>query len=484
MRVLSVTAEFFPLIKTGGLADVAGALPAALAPLGVEMRALLPAYPAVRAKAGKAKQAAAFDDLFGGPATLRLTAGPAAEQVYLLDAPHLFDRPGNPYLGPDGKDWPDNHLRFAALAWVGSLIGQGLLEDWRPDLLHGHDWQAGLAPVYLQTAGSSLPTVFTIHNLAFQGLFPADLLATLRLPPACFTIDGLEYYRQISFLKGGLVYADHLTTVSPTYAREICTPEFGMGMDGVLRTRRAALSGITNGIDDRIWDPSGDPAIASPYGVRTLKAKDRNKAALQERFGLDLDPGALLFCVISRLTAQKGLDLLLAALPLIQSEGGQLALLGSGDPALEEAYRTAARADPGRIGVVLGYDEPLSHRIQAGADAIIVPSRFEPCGLTQLYGLRYGTLPVVSRVGGLADTVIDANQAALQDGVATGIQFEADSLGALETALLRTFELYRDRRAWQAVQRRAMGRKVDWSNAAGAYAALYHHLTDVAGASH
>jgi phosphoglucomutase len=438
------------------------------------MRTLLPGYPAVTGQLTRTAAVATFDDLFGGRATLRETAyGSNGTPLLILDAPHLYDRPGNPYLGKDGKDWPDNHFRFAALSWVASRIGLGLIDGWRPDIVHGHDWQAGLAPVYLCDEGERPAIVITIHNIAFQGIFPAEMLTPLRLPRTSFTIDGLEYYGRISFLKGGLAYADRLTTVSPTYAREICTPAFGMGLDGLLRHRRGVLTGITNGIDAEVWNPETDLAIEKFYGAATLDAKAANKAALQRRFGLDSAGGALLFCVVSRLTTQKGLDLLLEALPSLLGQGGQLALLGSGEAGLQDAFLAAARNHPGRIGVVLGYDEKLSHQMQAGADAIIVPSRFEPCGLTQLYGLRYGTLPIVARVGGLADTVIDANQAALLDGVATGFQFAAGSSAELETAFDRAFELYADRPAWQAVQRRAMGRKVDWSVPAKAYAALY-----------
>ena len=484
MQVLSVTSEFFPLVKTGGLADVAGALPGALAgePATpdverIAMHTLLPGYPKVMDGLKKPKPIGAADDLFGGPAKLLSARAPDGAELIVIDAPHLYNRPGNPYLGEDGKDWPDNPYRFAALAWIGAEIGQGLLDDWRPDLIHGHDWQAGLVPVYLQSGASRPATVFTIHNLAFQGLFPPNLLKPLGLPVNHFTQDGLEYWGQISFLKGGLRYADHLTTVSPSYAREICTAEHGMGLDGVLRERSGALTGITNGIDAGIWNPADDPNIEKPYSSRSLSGKAANKIALQKRFNLDTAAAGLLFCVVSRLTPQKGFDLLMEALPTIIEKGGQLALLGSGDPALEAAFVAAARAYSGRIGVVIGYDEPLSHRLQAGADAILIPSRFEPCGLTQLYGLRYGTLPIVARVGGLADTVIDANQAALADGVATGFQFAPDSVAELRTALERAFDLYADQRRWQQVQRRAMGRKVDWSVPAKAYAELYRQLS-------
>jgi starch synthase len=400
MRALSVASEFFPLIKTGGLADVAGALPAALAAEGIEMRTLLPGYTSVIDQLARTQVIAQFDDLFGGRAVLRQTDfGANGTPLMILDAPHLYARPGNPYVGKDGKDWPDNHFRFAALSWVASRIGMGLLQDWRPDVVHGHDWQAGLVPAYLGDAPGRPGTVLTIHNIAFQGIFPAGLLGRLRLPRTTFTIEGLEYYGQISFLKAGLAYADRLTTVSPTYAREICTPAFGMGLDGVLRARRGVLAGITNGIDDDVWNPQTDPNIETPYSSKTLGDKALNKAALQRRLGLDQQPDGLLFCVVSRLTAQKGLDLLLEALPTLLGNGGQLALLGSGEAELQEGFLAAARRNPTRVGVVLGYDEPLSHQMQGGADAIIVPSRFEPCGLTQLYGLRYGTYRGARRDG-------------------------------------------------------------------------------------
>jgi phosphoglucomutase len=477
VRVLFVTPECYPLIKTGGLADVAGALPLALAALGSEVRVLLPAYPGVIEQLGDVREVAAEPDLFGGDGRLVRGRTEAGLEVLALEAAHLYDRPGSPYLGPDGRDWPDNHLRFAALSWVGSQIGLGELRSWQPDLVHAHDWQGGLAPAYLALSGRPRPrTLLTIHNFAFPGLFPAAALADLRLPPASFTVAGLEYHGRISFLKAGLQYADHLTTVSPTYAREIRTREQGMGFEGVLRQRAGALTGIANGIDAEVWNPARDPQIAAPYGVRRLKAKAVNKQALQNRFTLEPQADAPLFCVVSRLTEQKGLDLLLGALPVLLAGGGQLALLGSGDAALEAGFRAAGQTHAGRVGVVVGYDEPLSHLMQAGADAIIVPSRFEPCGLTQLYGLRYGSLPIVARVGGLADTVIDANEAALADGVATGFQFAPVTTEALAFALERAFALYRDQARWQAVQRRAMTRKVDWSTPAEAYDRLYRQL--------
>jgi starch synthase len=478
MRVLSVTPEFFPLIKTGGLADVAGALPLALAPLGIDMRTLLPAYRSVLASLHGTRPVAALEDLFGGPARLLAARTGEGAELLLLDAPHLYDRAGNPYLGPDGRDWPDNYRRFGALSWVGYLIGRGLLEGWQPDLVHGHDWQAGLAPAYLALAGGHRPaTVITVHNLAFQGVFPAYLLGELKLPVSAFSIQGLEYFGGISFLKAGLFYADALTTVSPTYAREIQTTTHGMALDGLLRTRAAHLAGITNGIDTAVWDPAADPHLAARYGAEDpAPGKAANKAALQQRLGLESRAEACLFCVVSRFTGQKGIDLILDGLPEIFTHDAQLAVLGSGDPALEQAFAAAVSAHPGRIGFVSGYDEPLSHLMQAGSDVILVPSRFEPCGLTQLIGLRYGTLPVVSRVGGLADTVIDANEAAIEDGVATGFHFAPVTGEALGEALLRAIGLFQDQAVWGRLVRRAMTRSVGWDRAAQHYRDLYQNL--------
>jgi starch synthase len=493
MRVLSVASELYPLIKTGGLADVAGALPGALAPLGIEMRPLLPAYPAVLAAlaatgGGSGQVVAELPDLPGGAGRIRLAqslrlAESADLPVYLLEAAALFARPGNPYAGPNGADWPDNGLRFGALAWAGAALARGADPGWRPAVVHAHDWQAGLVPAYLElgagpgpTDASRPKTVMTVHNLAFQGQFPPALLGPLGLPGDAFTVDGLEYYGSLGFLKAGLRYADALTTVSPTYAMEIQTAGHGMGLDGLLRARAADLSGIVNGIDEGVWNPAGDAHLVAGYDATTLEQKAPNKRALQERLGLEPNPRALLACVVSRLTHQKGMDLLLEAAPAFLDGGGQLAVLGSGDPILEAAFGELARARPGRVGCVLGYDEPLSHLFQGGADAILVPSRFEPCGLTQLYGLRYGTLPIVARTGGLADTVIDANDAALAMGVATGLQVAPITAQALGFALARALGLFADPPVWRGMQLAAMRQPVGWQVSGERYAALYRRL--------
>ena len=474
MRVLSVTSELYPVVKTGGLADVAGALPGALAHEGVEVRSLVPGYSAVLAALHKPEPVLDVDGL-GGPA--RVLAGTASGlTLYVLDAPHLYDRPGTPYGGPDGADWPDNLQRFAALSRVGAMLGRGSA-GWAPDVLHAHDWQAGLAAAYLHFGGASRPaTVMTVHNLAFQGRFPAGQFGTLGLPERAWGIDGVEFYGGIGTLKAGLLLSDRITTVSPTYAAEIATPEGGMGLDGLLRTRSADLHGILNGIDTAVWDPAHDAHIAATYSVNRIKRRPRNKAALQAAAGLAPNPGSLLFGAISRLTEQKGMDLLLAAIPALLAQGAQLVVLGAGDRALEAGLAAAAEAHPGQVAARIGYDEAMAHAIQAGSDALLVPSRFEPCGLVQMCALRYGTLPVVARVGGLSDTVIDANPAALAAGVATGIAFAPATLPALHAAIARTAGLWRHPSDWAQAQRNAMRAEVGWTGPARAYAALYKEV--------
>jgi len=465
-RILSVASECAPLIKTGGLADVVGALPAALAALGDEVKTLIPGYPSVMAKVGRAKSVLGFDDLFGAAAYVR-AAKIAGLDLLVLDAPHLFDRPGNPYLTESGTDWPDNPERYAALSQAAAKIATDGIGKWTPDVVHGHDWQAGFTPEYLPRDGS-VPFVFTIHNIAFHGNTDAGRLGSLGLDPVRFNADHFEFWGHISALKAGLTGADRITTVSRTYAEELMTPEFGMGMDGVLRARRGDLVGIVNGIDTDVWNPETDAEI-KPY--KTARGKAANKAALRKEFGLPKADGPL--CVlISRLTQQKGIDLVIEALPTLLGHGGQLALLGSGDTALEVAVLEQAAQHEG-VAVKIGYDEALSHRMMAGGDAILVPSRFEPCGLTQLYGLRYGTVPLVSMTGGLADTVINASPAALGTGVATGIQFNPITAEALSNAFTRLCTLYTDNKTWGTVQKNAMKQPVGWATSAAAYSQLY-----------
>jgi starch synthase len=480
LKVLSVASEVFPLIKTGGLADVVGALPAALARESVEVRTLVPGYPAILAKLVNAQAAHVYDDLFGGP--VRVLAGAAAGlDLFAIDAPHLYERPGNPYLGPDGLDWPDNARRFAALSRIAADIGLGAIDAFRPQVIHVHDWQAALTAAYLNYAGRPRPgIVTTIHNMAFQGHFPMSIFGELGLPPQALTIDGVEYYGGVGYLKAGLRLADRITTVSPTYAREILTPEFGMGLDGLLRTRAAVVQGIVNGIDDTVWNPATDAALPQTFSALRIDMRVRNKTALQTRMGLTPGVDRPLFGVISRLSDQKGLDLLLQALPGVVAGGGQLALIGSGERSLEAGFAAAAASRPDSVGCVLGYDEKLAHLIQAGADFLVVPSRFEPCGLTQLCALRYGAPPIVARVGGLSDTVIDANEAAIAAGVATGVQFYPPSVESLTYALNRALDIVRDPAVSRRLRLNGMRSDVSWRGPAKKYAALYRDLVSPA----
>ncbi len=477
MKVLSVASEIFPLIKTGGLADVAGALPLAMAEQGVEMRSLLPGYPIVMQKLSKVrkKKLAEFSELFGVKARLLFCKYEGLE-LFVLDAPDFYGRAGGPYTDEEGKDYPDNWKRFAALSYVAAGIAGGFVENWQPDLVHVHDWQAGLTPAYMRYRfAPEIPSVMTVHNIAFQGQFSAGVFGELELPGEAFSMHGIEYYGDVGFLKGGMEIADAVTTVSPTYAREIFSPEFGMGLEGLIRARAEVVHGIVNGIDTDIWNPESDPLIAANFSRGKLKGRQENRAALAAQFGLDDDEGPI-FCVISRLTWQKGMDLLSDLTDEIVHRGGKLVVLGSGDKALEGAMLAAADRHRGRVGVSIKYDEPLSHLMQAGSDAILIPSRFEPCGLTQLYALRYGCVPVVARTGGLADTVIDANEAAVSAGVATGFQFSGVTHDGLRLALLRVFDAWGDQKLWATLQKNGMKSDVSWERSASRYVGLYEKL--------
>lgn len=475
IRLLSVASECAPFVKTGGLADVVGALATVLGAYDVEARVLLPLYRQIGHLADGAEVALDAGEKFGGPVRL-LARCEAGIDLLLIDAPHLYDRGSQIYLNEGGADWSDNHLRFGLLGWLGAEIARTGVGGWRPDVIHAHDWQAGLTPVYAWQNGASTPCVLTIHNIAFQGNFPASEMGVLGLDPKGYTADGFEYYGNIGFLKGGLMAADQITTVSPTYARELLTPEFGMGLEGVLKARQSDLAGILNGIDTDIWNPKTDPSLAATYTTRTLAKKAVNKRALLGHFGLEEDTTAPLFSVISRLSEQKGLDLALEALPGILDRGARFVMLGSGDPGLEDRYRDLANRYPDRVGVQFGFDEGLAHLIQAGADATLVPSRFEPCGLTQLCAMRYGTLPIVSKTGGLADTVIDANSAAIAAGCATGLQFAPMTVGKLGDALDRAMALYADSAAWKRVVLNAMKHPVGWDRSALRMVEIYKTL--------
>ena len=496
MRVLYVCSELFPLLKTGGLADVSAALPPALQQAGCDVRVLLPGFPEILAGVNKLDLSNLTPlslptndgpaQLLGPPARIVRAELPGiALPCYLLYGPSCFERGGNPYVNPHGEPWPDNAQRFALLSWAAACLGRGLDTQWLPDIVHCHDWHTGLAPLYLSQHqggdGSRPASVFTVHNLAYQGVFPSEVFPSLGLPDHLFGIDGVEFYNQVSFMKAGLQFADRITTVSPSYAREILTPEQGFGLDGVLRARSAVVSGILNGVDYQVWSPAIDRALERTFDWRSVRRKKYAKAQLQTRMGLQPRADALVLGVVSRLTEQKGLHLLANVLDEVVLMGAQLALIGAGDDAVERLFVDAAKKYPGKISVQIGYDESVGHSVIAGSDVILVPSRFEPCGLTQLYALRYGTLPLVHRVGGLADTVVDASPAHLSDGTACGFVFDEFSVKGLRAAMLRVFALKAQPADWEAVQIHAMQLRFDWSVAAERYVALYKSLRPEAG---
>ena len=468
MKVLHIAAEVFPLVKTGGLADVVAALPMALAAQGADVRLLLPGYPAVLESVRHAKPVTALGPLFGAMrATLLRARMPGTDlPAYVVDAPYLYRRDGNPYLGADGQAWPDNLQRFAALGAVAAHLGFGELDDrWTPDVLHSHDWHAAMTNAYVAAhPATPAATVFTVHNLAFQGIFAHDDARLLGLPARVMQPAGLEYHGQLCFMKAGLKFADRVSTVSPGYAREIATPEFGAGLDGVIQGRGSDVVGILNGIDDAVWNPATDSALAARFAPDAMAGKAVCKAALQAEAGLLPRPQAPLLTVVSRLTSQKGLDLVLAVLPELLRRGAQLVVQGEGEPALESAFAMAAHAHPESVALHVGYDEARAHRLIGGADMILVPSRFEPCGLTQMYGLRYGTVPLVRQVGGLADTVADGH---------TGFCFGDATAFALQAAVDRALAAYAVPAHWHALQQAGMAQALGWDGPAKAYMALY-----------
>ncbi|HUW29242.1 MAG TPA: glycogen synthase GlgA [Sulfuriferula sp.] len=479
MNILFATSEIYPLAKTGGLADVSGALPAALRKLGMDVRVLIPGYPKVLAALPDKTLLASLDLSVHGVLRLYDAIMPdSAVPLIVIDHPGYFDRHGGPYQDITGHDWPDNYLRFGLLSAIAALLGSAASPlHWPVDIVHCNDWQTGLTPAYLQH-GSAHPaaTLMTIHNLAYQGIFPPHTLTELGLPPASFSIEGLEYYGNLSFLKAGLYYADHLSTVSPSYAEEIQHDTLGFGMQGLLRHRRAQLTGIVNGIDTDDWNPASDPHLCRHYHPGRMSGKAAVKRLLQAEHGLTSSQDTPLFGVISRMTHQKGQDLLLAIAPQLIEEGVQIMVLGSGDTLLETRLRQLGAEYPAQVGVVIGYDEGLAHRIEAGADIFLMPSRFEPCGLNQMYSQRYGTPPVVRRTGGLADTVTDTTSVTLADGSATGFMFDEATPAAFLAAVRRALACYHNPRQWSHVKKNAMARDFSWEASARHYQALYQNM--------
>ena len=479
LKVLFATSEVAPLIKTGGLADVSAALPVALSALGMDVRVLVPGYPQVMAALKTRSRAATLPGLPGLPAANLIASKLPSGLPLLVVECSIYDRGGGPYQDNGGGDWPDNDLRFGLLSYVGALLSTPAspFSSWRPDIVHCNDWQTGLTPVYLNYMhGLRARAVMTIHNLAFQGIFPPQTANRLGLPPQAFAIDGVEYYGNMSFLKGGLQFADRITTVSPSYAEEIQSEPLGMGLQGLLTQRKSVLTGILNGIDVDAWDPESDPYIERYYNASRLAAKQDNKRALQQRMGLQDAPEVVLIGAVSRLTDQKGLDVLADIADELVKLPAQLVILGSGDPALQRRFQALAQRHAGKIAVRIGFDESLSHQIEAGADLFAMPSRFEPCGLNQMYSQRYGTPPLVHGTGGLRDSVVDCTPATLKNHTATGYVFTPLDAPTLLENCRRAAADYADPRIWRQLQKNGMKRDFSWQARAQQYLDLYRAL--------
>ncbi|HUR90800.1 MAG TPA: glycogen synthase GlgA [Ramlibacter sp.] len=477
MKILFVTPECAPFVKTGGLGDVSGALPQALERLGHDVRVLMPAYGGMKVE-GDVEGTIDLAAEGPWPAAQIVLVRTATVSLILLSCASLYDRPGSPYVAPGGKDHHDNAFRFAFLSRVAARIAMPRtpVPGWQADVVHANDWPCGLAPVYVADWRASLPpqeraaTVVTIHNIAFQGIFPMALADTLQLPWQWRGMDGIEFYEQLSMLKGGLQFADAITTVSPTYAREIRTEAFGVGLHGVLQAQSSKLTGILNGIDTNVWNPQLDPLIKGKYNAVDIEGKHANKLALQVRCGLKQDRAAMLFGVVSRLTSQKGIDLVLGLLPRMIEHGAQLVVLGQGEPALHDALQRAAQQHPKSVSVSFGFDEPLAHMIEAGIDCFLMPSRFEPCGLNQMYSQAYGTPPIVTPTGGLVDSVIDADA----DGEhGSGFVMKAINAAAFDDAVRRAFTAFADTGRWRRIQRSGMARRFGWEESASKYVQVY-----------
>lgn len=478
MRLLFATSEVFPIIKTGGLADVSSALPVALFAMGVDVRIVLPAYRSILAQCEAPKRLGALQPFHDIGCDLYQTVLPGTRiPLLLVDCPMLYDRDGGPYHHPQYGEWQDNALRFGLLSKVAALLAMpNALQTWQPDVVHCNDWQTGLTPYYLHQMGSQARSMFSIHNLAFQGNFHADWRYRLTLNDADFKPDGYEFYGHVSFMKAGLYYADALSTVSPTYAHEIQTEQFGFGFEGLLKHRSADLTGILNGIDTQVWDPENDPYLPAHYQAQNIQGKQQVKQALQTELGLKASAHTPLLGVVSRLTYQKGLDMLATIAHELLKDGCQLVVLGSGESALEQQFLDLMHQYPGQVSVTIGYHEALSHRIMAGADIFVMPSRFEPCGLNQMYGLRYGTIPVVAHTGGLADSVIGGD---LHQGVPremTGFVMPQRNPWTLLVTLRQAMQLFANSGQWLQLQTQAMQQDVSWETRAQQYLKLYNTL--------
>jgi starch synthase len=484
LRVLFVTSEIFPLIKTGGLADVSGSLPSALQNLGVDIRILIPGYPAVLNQLDDLKHVATLQNLpvIENAELMMGTILDTDINVLVIKATGLYERDGGPYMDATGQEWLDNPVRFGILSKVAAVISgsNSPITDWRPDIVHCNDWQTGLAPAYMKLVEhTTAKSIISLHNMAFQGCYAPGWLTTLALPHSNFTVEGFEYHGQLSFLKAGIFYADTITTVSPSYAKEIQTAEFGFGLEGLLSKRGSELKGILNGIETDEWNPESDPHLVKTYSAAKLAGKKEVKSALQEKLGLQIDANAPLLGVVSRLTHQKGLDMLVPIMQQLVDTGCQLALLGSGESALENAFRHLANNNPNKVSVTIGYNEPLSHQIMAGCDMFIMPSRFEPCGLNQLYGLAYGTPPIVNATGGLADSVVDTNIISFKNKTANGFVMSEASPASLLSCIKQALNVFNnDAKAWQQIQKNGMRQNLTWDKSALEYLAEYQKLLE------
>ena len=475
-RVLFVTSEVEPLAKSGGLADVSRALPIALKRQGVDVRILLPGYPGAIGKLANPRIEARLDPLLGVKNAVLISGQlPGSDvPVWLVHAPSLFSRAGGLYQDDNGQDWADNALRFAFFARVATEIATGRILGWIPGIVHANDWHTGLVPLLLgMEKGPKPATVFTIHNLAFQGNFPREVLSSIGVSEQHFADGGIEFYGQVSYLKAAIRCSDKVTTVSPTYASEVLSPELGFGLDGVLRARKDDFCGILNGIDNELWNPETDAHLPHRYSRHDISGKRLCKAELQSALDLEISPSVPLIGFVSRLAHQKMADVILESVPEIMAAGAQFALVGEGEPALERAFERLECHYPHRVAVRVGYKEALAHRLQAGVDILLAPARFEPCGLTQLYALRYGTVPVVRRTGGLADTVTDMGPSDL----ATGFVFEDPTRDGLLGAIERALALYQEPLAWRRLQLKCMAENFGWATSAGRYVALYQHAS-------
>jgi len=475
-KILFVTSEAHPLIKTGGLADVCGSLPKALAELSQDIKLIIPNYQALKTSENVRFLCAIRVD--NRNINILETHMPDSHViVWLVDYPAYYNYPGNPYVDEQGEPWPNNAERFALFCRIAVEAAMDRVhQDWKPDIVHCNDWQTGLVPAFLSLEHNRPSTVFTIHNMAYQGLFPKNTAVLLNLPGKLWHPAGLEFHDMLSFIKGGLVYADHITTVSPTYALEIQTPEFGYGLEGLLDHRKEFLGGIINGIDLDQWNPDTDPYITQHFSAATLNKKQLNKFELQRRFALPAIERTPLFGLIGRLVEQKGIDLILECLPEMVAMNMQFVLLGSGDKSFEKTLISLAQKYPGKIAIKIGYDEALAHLIEAGADVFLMPSRFEPCGLNQMYSQRYGTIPIVRKTGGLADTVVDTLPETLANETASGIIFNEASSGSLLEAIKRAMILYSYPDTWKKIQANAMNKDFSWQRSAEQYLALYENL--------